>query len=370
MELAIIGYGAFGRFLHGAWRDLEGVRVTAVADENPARDPGGVRFYRDWRRLLADPAVDIISVATPPSTHAEIACEAMLAGKHVLVEKPLATSLADADRVLDVQSRTGLVATVDFMLRFNPIVEALHSWCRDGSFGQLRRVVVENYAQDETLGPNHWFWNSDVSGGILIEHAVHFLDIVNGCTSASVEQVEGLSISRNERLQDRMMATVAYADGLVATHFHAFNRPTFFEHTSMRFVFDLAQLDVEGWIPMEGTVHALVSDRTRAALTRLPNLNLLQTAAITEAGEKGTEGRLLRSGGRRYEVRDEVHATFALSGTKMDAYVAALRALLTDVMAGIQSPSHRLRVTLEDGKRSLALAYRSSSAARSITETF
>ena len=95
----------------------------------------------------------------------------MEAGKHVLIEKPVATALSDAERLLEIRDRTKRVAAVDFMMRFTPLAEILARWTINKPFGDLRHATVENHAQDEFLPPDHWFWNSAQSGGILVEHA-------------------------------------------------------------------------------------------------------------------------------------------------------------------------------------------------------
>lgn len=361
LNIGIIGYGGFGPFIHKAWAQLDVINVLAVADADPTRRPGGVTFYPSWQDLIADPRIDLVAVATPPSTHAEIACAAMEAGKHVLVEKPLSITQDAARRILAVRDRTGRAATVDFMLRFNPIVETLHAWSQNGSFGRLRRVVVENYAQDETLPPEHWFWNPALSGGILVEHAVHFIDIVQACTTAPVQRVDGLSLQRNPNQTDRMMATVVYEDGLVATHYHMFTRPGFFEQTSMRFVFDLAQLDIEGWIPLSGRISALVSGDTDIELAWLPGFRIVREEPL---GNGIHATRRLRSGGEPYEAARFVEGIFAIPAPKLEVYATCLQGLMADFVAAIHDPSHRMRVTLEDGLRSLDVAVRATEHAQ------
>ncbi len=340
-RVGIIGYGGFGRFLRRAWSEVEGVEVTAVADLTfDTRDAviDGLRAYNSWQRLLDDKVVDLVSIATPPSSHSAIAVAALDHGVHVLIEKPVATSIPAAQAILEARDRSGLVAAVNFMQRFNPIISAIHGWCRSGVFGALQRVVVENYAQDETLGPDHWFWDEAVSGGILVEHGVHFFDIVNGCTSADVSSLTHRSWSRHPEMEDRVFALVEYEDGLVATHYHAFNRLDEFERTSIRFVFDAAQVEVEGWIPMQGRILALAGMGSRAALDDLPNL------ALTSA----TQGQS--------QVDTITSARFCLDGSKEDAYLAALRALMADMIQSIRNPNHVLRVNLEDGIRALRVA--------------
>ena len=352
--IGIIGYGGFGRFLHRAWLDMTGVTVRAVSDERRPQDLAGATFYLDWRDLIADPGVDIVSIATPPRAHTEMACAAMEAGKHVLIEKPLATTLADARRVVETRDRTGRVASVNYVLRFNPIVEALQAWSRNGWFGALRRVTVENYAQDESLPPEHWFWDERQSGGILVEHAVHFIDLTNACARGAPLHVEGLSLRRTPQQEDRVLLTVVYDGGLVATQYHEFARPRFFEHTSMRFVFGLAEVDVEGWIPLTGRARAMTNSCTRDRLTLLPGFEVsdewdLRLGAVPSADT-------VRVGGVGYDADRVVSGTFALPDDKDKVYSLAVRAAMSDLIRAVDDPEHRLRVPLEAGMSSLKIA--------------
>lgn len=348
--IGIIGYGGFGRFLHRAWSDLADVTVRAVSDEERPHDLGDTTFYADWRDLIADPEIDIVSIATPPHAHAAMACAAMEAGKHVLIEKPLATTLDDARRIVATRDRTGCAAAVDYVLRFNPIVEALQAWSWNGWFGALRRVTVENYAQDEALPPDHWFWDLDQSGGILVEHAVHFIDLTNACAKGRPNRVDGLSVRRTPQQEDRVLLTMAYDDGLVATQYHEFARPRFFEHTSMRFVFDLAEVEIEGWIPLSGRVRALVDSRTRDRLTLLPGFEATSTAPIGKAAAN------LQVGGHPYHADVVVEGTFALPESKEEVYSTSVRAALADLTRAIEDPEYQPRASLEAGIASLEIA--------------
>lgn len=369
-RIGIIGYGGFGQFLHRSWDGLDGVQVVAVADELEAQNPGPpMRFFSRWEELVADPDIDVVSIVTPPGSHADIACRAMEEGKHVLVEKPLAISLPDARRIIATRDETGQVATVNFMLRFNPVMDSLWQMGQDGVFGVLRRVVVENYAQDEGLPPEHWFWDREVSGGILVEHAVHFLDLIDSLTAARHLRVAGAAFRRETGQEDRVMATVLYDDGLMATHYHAFARPGIFEHTSIRLVYDLAQIEVDGWIPLKGRITALVNGDTEPRLASLPGFRMLHWSPASSAdddsrpegwglAEKGKEGPVVRvrSGGVAYDVEALVEGTFDLGQPKGEVYTACLRALMSDLLAKVRDPGHTLRVTLEDGLSALETA--------------
>ncbi len=364
LRIGLIGYGGFGRFLHRTWEADAGARVTAVASLDDC--PDGVLCVADWHDLLGRPDIDLVAVATPPGTHAEMGIAVLEAGKHLLVEKPIATDLSGADRLIAARDRSGRVAAVDFMLRFNPVVEALVAWGASGAFGPLVRVTVENEAQDATLPAEHWFWDRAQSGGILAEHAVHFLDIVNAVVEAqggraSSASAEGWSSRRADGREDRVLAVVRHGgagEGPLATHAHAFTRPGAFERTTMRFTFALAEVDVDGWVPLSGTVRALVSQAAEADLARLPGLRVIESAAWS--GTKATVG------GVAYPAARQVTAAFAVPVPKPDAYADALRALLADVRASIDAPGRPVRASLEAGREALrqALEARDSADAR------
>ena len=208
-KVGIIGYGGFGKFLDYWWTKLENVEVVAVADHGAhLQEVINRSTYKDWRDLIADPEIDIVSIVTPPSLHAEMACAAMKAGKHVLLEKPVAIAAESARTILKTQRETGRVITVNHMIRYNPIIQNLMELGRAGALGKLRHVVVNNYAQDEALPVEHWFWNEQLSGGILVEHGVHFFDIVNALGGQQYSKVYGCSHSRNENQRDRVAAMV------------------------------------------------------------------------------------------------------------------------------------------------------------------
>jgi predicted dehydrogenase len=376
-RVGILGYGGFGQFLHQAWSELNNVQVVAVAGRSRRPDPPA-RFCENWETLIADPEIDILSIATPPSFHASNAIAAMESGKHVLIEKPLATSVEDAKRIITVQKQTNCAGAVNFIQRFNPLMEKLAVLTKQRTLGELRRVVVENYAQDGTLPPEHWFWNREISGGTLVEHAVHFIDLVNSLTDQKPIQVTGSRFCRNEIQEDQVMAHVLYDLGLMATHYHAFSRPGYFEYTSLRLVYDLAQVDLEGWIPMRGRLTALVNDETRKALDQLPGFVIHDVKPIHEIEDLSRmEGwgepevhipprfsNRARSSGIEYKVEERIHATFDVGVPKQMIYENCVRSVLQDLINKIERPDHILRTPLEVGLSSLEIACRADNFAR------
>jgi len=366
-NIGIIGYGGFGRFLHHWWNALEGVEVVAISGTNlEDAEPGDVKLYDNWEDLIENEDIDIVSIATPPSLHVEMACAAMRHNKHVLLEKPVALSNDGVEEILRVQKETGMIITVDHMLRYDPIVKSLIQLSKAETFGKLRHVVVSNYAQDGSLPAEHWFWDKAIAGGIFIEHAVHFFDIVNALTNQKVISVSGCTHNRNEQQEDQVAATVLYNDGLIATHYHSFSGPGFFEQTTIRLTYDLARIEVEGWIPMEGRFQALVNKSGRDSLNILPGLNLDKSTPISELTDisrpegwgslAGEPQNTVRCGGIDYAVDDLVTGTFKLPQTKSEIYGSCVQQILSDVIKKIENPDHILNVTVQDAHESLKIA--------------
>ncbi|MBC7775681.1 MAG: Gfo/Idh/MocA family oxidoreductase [Phycisphaerae bacterium] len=378
-NIGIIGYGGFGKFLHNAWEPLENVRVVAVADQNAAalQVQHGVKTFSDWRDLLREKDIDAIAIVTEPATHEEIATACMEAGKHVLIEKPLAISLTDAEKIIQTRDRMGTVAAIDFIMRFNPLLQAIQSFTQLGVFGKLRRADVENYAQDEQLPPEHWFWHPERSGGILIEHAVHFIDLVHFFAPAKILKVNGLKHNRNPQQEDQVMANVLYEGGLIATHYHSFARPGFFETTKIKLAYDLADIELQGWIPLGGTLKALVNRQTKQALLDSPFFELDDSTAIENASDEsrpkgwgvseipGSSNRnTVRSGGIVYEVNEIVSGNFQMKQSKQEVYADCVRASLLDVLNKIENPECHLTASLETGLESLKVAVLATASAR------
>ncbi|MGQ9515408.1 MAG: Gfo/Idh/MocA family protein, partial [Thermoproteota archaeon] len=160
VRVGVIGAGAFGETHSSVYSELPDVKLVAVADVNAERARevatrfGAENWYEDWKYLVAREDIDAVSVVTPEDKHREPAVGAASYGKHVLVEKPIATSLSDADVMIDAAERNGVKLMVGHILRFTPgyvqIKQAIDQgsvgepiWAysrRNGSLAQVRRI--------------------------------------------------------------------------------------------------------------------------------------------------------------------------------------------------------------------------------------
>ena len=181
MKICMVGEGAFAHKHLDALARIEGVEVVSIAGGVAEHTEAAAGKYGipHWTTNLAEglsrPGVEAAILASPTPMHAGQAEQAMRAGKHVLIEIPMADSLADAERVIEVQRETGLVAMVDHVRRFNPSHQWVHNRIRAGEL-RLQHLVCETFFFRRTnmnaLGqPRSW------TDHLLWHHACHTVDL-------------------------------------------------------------------------------------------------------------------------------------------------------------------------------------------------
>ena len=344
--------------------------MHAIADLNPSVcNEKSLIYYSNWQALLADESIDIVVIATPPATHAEIALAALEHNKHIILEKPISICTVDAQKIAKLHQQSDRVLVIDFMLRFHPVIRLLKDWAAVRPFGRLRRVLVENYAQDEGLPAEHWFWDKKLSGGILIEHGVHFIDLVNFITGAIPIDITGTKFERSPSQEDQVLANVCYDNGVIATHYHDFSRPGFFESTTLKFIFDLAEIETTGWIPLSGQVKALVNDHTAPLLENLPGFTVTNQQPIKAIKDDSrpegwgnpdsastSDKKTISSGGSEYSLTHLITGDFQLGKTKEEVYCQLVNEVLDNVIANIMDRSVPVFITLDEAIMSIQIA--------------
>ncbi|MFP3467499.1 Gfo/Idh/MocA family protein [Leifsonia sp. SIMBA_070] len=173
---AIVGAGRMGRAHAAAWARI-GVPVRwAVSPRRRPELPDApdARWATSLEEALADPAVTIVSICTPTPSHADLARQALAAGRNVLLEKPIALTMEDAARVAEAASRAPGVLMVAHVVRFFPGYAALASRVAAGSVGRPR-VVRASRISDAPVGYD-WLADEERSGGMLVDFAIHDID--------------------------------------------------------------------------------------------------------------------------------------------------------------------------------------------------
>jgi predicted dehydrogenase len=341
LGIGIVGAGRFGAFCLDAFEDLDGATVVAIADVDPARAadvaalaPGRVAVHPDLDALLDDPAVDIVHIGTPPMLHGPFAARAAERGKHVFVEKPLATSRESAVAAVEAADRARVQLSIDYVLRHHPLHRLGLALARSGALGGLQLFALENFASCETLPREHWFWDVTMSGGIHVEHGVHFFDLAIALAGATPSAVWGTQQARPDGAIDRVSALARFGDATAATFHHAFTRTGATERTTIRLAFERGHVTIEGWIPTRLVADAVV-DAADAEVLR----GLFDGAVDVRPGN-----------GDRVEVLAAAEAP-----DRSGEYSRAIRAGMADLVAAIHG-IRPLQVTAADGLRSLEFA--------------
>ena len=195
--VGIVGTGFIGPAHVEALR-RNGIQVLGLAENTrekaveKATEMGIPRVYDDYPAMLADPEIHVVHLATPNVLHHPYAKAALLAGKHVVCEKPLAMTAAESAELVKLAADTKLVNLVNFNIRMYPMVQQAHSMVQSGDLGDLF-IVQGSYLQDWLLFETDWNWRLEPGlGGSLRavgDIGSHWLDLVTFITGLRVEAV-------------------------------------------------------------------------------------------------------------------------------------------------------------------------------------
>ncbi len=191
--VGLIGTGYMGKCHALAWAgvkpvfgdtpDIRRAVLCEVTDDLAQKRAGEFGFARataDWRALVADPAVDVVSITTPNPLHAEMAIAALAAGKHVWCEKPMAPKLADAERMAEAARRSGRIAILGYNYIQSPAVRYIRGLLDAGTIGAVNHVRVEmdeDFMADPEQ-PHSWRSEASAGYGALDDFAVHPLSLI------------------------------------------------------------------------------------------------------------------------------------------------------------------------------------------------
>ncbi len=203
--------------VHSRAARAAGGAIAGVASSSPesaaraAEALGVERGYASAAELLADDTIDVVHICTPNTTHAELAFAAIAAGKHVICEKPLATSVADAEQLAHAAERAGVTATVPFVYRYHPMVREARARVARGDLGTLL-TIHGAYLQDWLLSERDDDWRVDARLGgpsrafaDIGSHLVDLVEFVTGDRIARLSAVKRTVFS--ERARNRDIAT-------------------------------------------------------------------------------------------------------------------------------------------------------------------
>lgn len=181
IQVGLLGAGFIGATHAAAFATLDGVRLAVIADANQAAADAlaaryGARAAYTIEAVLDDPGITAVSLCLPSFLHASTFVAAAERGKHILCEKPLALSLADADRMLAAARQAGIHSMVGQVIRFWPEYVCIREALQSGQLGPPRMATAARLAAPPTWGA--WFADPSKSGGALFDLHIHDLDYV------------------------------------------------------------------------------------------------------------------------------------------------------------------------------------------------
>lgn len=354
--LGIIGCGGFGLFALQHFVQVPGVRLVAMAGTHreasiAAAKRFGIPDVESIDQLLSRPDVDLVYIATPPFLHHPQAMAALDAGKHVICEKPLALTLEQANEMIDAARRGDRLLIANLIQRYNPLADSIKNLIESRLLGELLHGFFENYAADEGLPLDHWFWDREKSGGIFVEHGVHFFDLLSSWLGPGQVVAAQRSLRSVSSVEEQVQCTVRYGRSVLMNFYHGFHQPGRLDRQELRLVFERGEVRLFEWIPSRMHIHAIADESTTRAICDLFSAARLEITQVYSAHTRRCVGRH-----KELDAYQLIELYADEAAVKLHRYGALLRALLSDQIAWIEDRRHPRRITEQNGRDSLAMA--------------
>ena len=223
MRFGLIGFGAWGKLHAEAIRKAPGAELAAIACASEASAQAAREAYpqarvdRDWRALVADPSLEAVDIVVPNHLHAEMAIAALDAGKDVLLEKPMASTIAECEQILAAVRRTGRVLSIGHEFRISTQWGFIKRLIAAGEIGDLLYANVSLFRFPYRQGSGGWRYGRDTVGSWILEEPVHFFDMLMwwfaGVGDPASVQAFGNSKGRGAGMYDNFSAVMRWPGG-------------------------------------------------------------------------------------------------------------------------------------------------------------
>lgn len=367
--IGVIGMGGFGLFAVQQFLQMPHTRLVAIAGSS--RDEAhrtakrfGAEMLGNIEELVNHPDVTLVYIATPPFMHYDQAMLALNAGKHVICEKPLAMNPEQGREMLELAAQKGLLMVTNLMQRYNPMFARIKHLIDKKLLGDFLHGYFENYAGDEGLSPEHWFWDRTKSGGIFIEHGVHFFDMFAGWFgNGTVKAAQVVKRPNSNDIEDQVQATVEYGDEAtgkkLVNFYHGFTQTGRMDRQEMRLLFERGDITLYEWVPTRLVLRCMADEETTRALTDLfPGAQLNVTANVSG------KDRPLRGRHKEFDAYQQIEIRFGFDTEKQHLYSELLRLMFRDQVSGIKYPETHRIIDEQNGLQSLETAMKADQLAR------
>lgn len=186
MNFAIVGCGRIALKHAEAIKNLPEAKLVSVCDIIPEKAEQfatsyQAQMYVEFDEMLENPEIQVVNICTPNALHADMAVKAIEKGKHVMIEKPIAISLEDADRIIEAASRKGVKATAVHQNRFNAAIQKTRKALEGGMFGQMSHGVASiRWNRNQAYyNQANWRGTIDAKDGVLMNQCIHNIDLLN-----------------------------------------------------------------------------------------------------------------------------------------------------------------------------------------------
>jgi predicted dehydrogenase len=267
LRYAVIGIGAGVFGMHRTALLLPEIRVVAVTDVNmevaqQRSEELHCPSYHDHRQMLAEIKPDVVVIMTPHPYHAQIAIDCLQAGSHVLIEKPMAVQVSEADAIIEAAEHAQRVVGVIFQHRFRPEIQAAHQLIQSGQIGHLQHVsmtaVWTRTARYYQSAGWRGTWKGE-GGGVLMNQACHHLDLLCHLVGEPV-RIFALTrrILHSIETEDTVQAALEWSDGALGSLHISTAEADQAEH--LKIVGTRGQLELNGDILTHRTLDTDIAD--------------------------------------------------------------------------------------------------------------
>jgi myo-inositol 2-dehydrogenase/D-chiro-inositol 1-dehydrogenase len=227
VRFGLIGYGAWGSHHAAAIAQTPGARLVAIAARSEASKSAAAAahsdaaLHSDYRELVARKDLDVVDIVLPSDLHFDAAYAALEAGKHLLLEKPMALTVADCDQLVALAKARGKLLAVGHELRFSSLWGRVRELVEAGEIGEPRYALIELWRRPYRLGSGGWRFDISRVGNWILEEPIHFFDLARWYLAKAGDPVSVYARANSiqpghPELQDNFSAVVNFPGGAYA----------------------------------------------------------------------------------------------------------------------------------------------------------
>jgi predicted dehydrogenase len=213
-------------------KHIEKVEIAGIAEEDEKKGKDfaqrhGIRYFKDYGDMLSDKSVDAVLICSANSKHAKMTIDAAKAKKHIIVEKPIATTIEDAQKMIDACKENKVKLMVSFPVRYAPPIRRMKEIVDNGKLGEIIGISATNHG---TM-PGGWFIEKNLAGGgAIMDHTVHVVDILRWILKSEVKEVYAKmgTLIHDIPVEDCGLISMKFENEIFATLDASWSRPKSF----------------------------------------------------------------------------------------------------------------------------------------------